>query len=219
MQRVVDRGEHHPDAEADRTRALADRREGEVGSAVVRPHRAKVMLRKPYALEALLLCVWYLLQGFIDALGFAGRSPGFGHLNLVEQTNSHGTVSLPEADRGGRALFLQLNPIAEALNSAIPAGQLFRRSRRLAITRKRTTIATGARGRDSIGGEIKPPPRWRLAAKRCRGGIPAPIVRVAATPALRAGRGRFPPTRRSSGRASRNRRYAAPPGGSPDCRS
>src|SRR6516165_8495734 len=121
MQRVVDRGEHDPDAEADRAGALADRREGEVGSAVVRPHRAEMMLRKPYALKALLLGERDLLQGFIDALRFTRRSPGFGHLNLVEQANSHGTVSLPEADCDGRALLLRLHPIAETPDSAIPA--------------------------------------------------------------------------------------------------
>jgi hypothetical protein len=61
VQRVVDRGQHHADAEADRAGALTDRREGQVRGAVVRPNRAEVMLRKPHALEALLLGVGNLL--------------------------------------------------------------------------------------------------------------------------------------------------------------
>ena len=93
MQRVVDRRQHHADAEADRAGALADRRQGQVRGAVVRPHRAEVMLGEPHALEALLLGIGDLLQGLVDALRFTGRGPGLGNLDLVEQANSHGTVS------------------------------------------------------------------------------------------------------------------------------
>src|SRR5438270_1313407 len=52
------------------------------------------MLRKPHALKALLLGVRDLLERFVDPLRFAGRGPGFGNLDLIEQANSHGTVSL-----------------------------------------------------------------------------------------------------------------------------
>jgi hypothetical protein len=93
VQRVVDRGQHHADAEADRAGALTYRRKGQVRGAVVRPNRAEVMLRKPHALEALLLGVGNLLERFMDALRFTGRGPGFGNLDLVEQANSHGTAS------------------------------------------------------------------------------------------------------------------------------
>src|SRR5260370_14290501 len=48
-----------------------------------------MMRRKPHALKALLLRVGDLLQRFMNALRFAGRGPGFGNLNLVEQANSH----------------------------------------------------------------------------------------------------------------------------------
>src|SRR5260370_15904611 len=48
-----------------------------------------MMRRKPHALKALLLRVGDLLQRFMTALRFAGRGPGFGNLNLVEQANSH----------------------------------------------------------------------------------------------------------------------------------
>jgi hypothetical protein len=30
-----------------------------------------------------------LFERFMDALGFAGRGPGFRHLDLVKQANSH----------------------------------------------------------------------------------------------------------------------------------
>src|SRR5262249_30325567 len=61
--------------------------------AVVRPHRAEVMFGEPHALKALLLGIGDLVEGFINALRFTAGSPGFGYLNLVEQANSHGTVS------------------------------------------------------------------------------------------------------------------------------
>ena len=49
MQRVVDRRQHHADAETDPAGALAHRREREIRRAVVRPHRAEVMLGEPHA--------------------------------------------------------------------------------------------------------------------------------------------------------------------------
>src|SRR6516225_7493362 len=99
MQRMVNGRQHHADAEPDRAGALADRRQGEVRCAVVRPHRAEMMLGEPHALEALLLGIGNLLQGLVDALRFAGRGPGFGDLDLVEQANSHETISRGRARR------------------------------------------------------------------------------------------------------------------------
>src|SRR6516162_8685387 len=94
VQRVMNRGQDDTNAEADAARVLTHRRKGEVRGAVVRPHGAKMMLRKPYALEALPFSKGNLLQCFIDALGFTGRGPGFGHLDLIKQANSHRTVPL-----------------------------------------------------------------------------------------------------------------------------
>src|SRR5262249_45947880 len=55
MQRMVDRRQHDADAEADALGPLADRRQCQVGRAVVRPYRTEMVLRKPHAGETLLL--------------------------------------------------------------------------------------------------------------------------------------------------------------------
>src|SRR5215467_5732698 len=89
----MDRGEYHADTQADSAGALADRRQGQVRGAVVRPHRAEVMLGEPHALKALLLGIGDLVEGFVDALRFAGWGPRLRNLDLVEQANSHETVS------------------------------------------------------------------------------------------------------------------------------
>ena len=93
VQGVVNGRQDHANAEADAAGTLAHRREGEVRGADMRPHGAEVMLRKPDARKAHLLGVGNLLQRFIDALGFTLGRPGFRHLNLVKQANSHQTVS------------------------------------------------------------------------------------------------------------------------------
>ena len=94
MQRVVNWREYYTDTKADGAGALADRRKRQVRSAVVRPHRTKVVLREPHAFKALFFGIGDLLQRFVDALRFTVRGPGFGDLDLVEQTNSHGHLSL-----------------------------------------------------------------------------------------------------------------------------
>jgi hypothetical protein len=93
VQRMMDRRQHHTDAETDPAGALADRCQCQVGGAVMRPHRAEVMLGKPDAGEALLLGIGDLLEGFVDALRFTGGRPGFWHLDLIEQANAHRIVS------------------------------------------------------------------------------------------------------------------------------
>src|SRR5215469_12654279 len=89
----MDRRQHHADAEADLAGALADRGKRQVRGTVVRPHRAKMMLGKPYARKALLLGKRNLLQRLVDALRFTRPRPGLGDLNLVKQANPHPTVS------------------------------------------------------------------------------------------------------------------------------
>jgi hypothetical protein len=93
VQGAVNGGQDHANAEADAAGALAHGGESEVRGAIMRPHGAEVMLRKPDTRKALLFGVRNLLQGFIDALRFTLGGPGFGHLNLVKQANSHQTVS------------------------------------------------------------------------------------------------------------------------------
>jgi hypothetical protein len=50
------------------------------------PNWAEMVLRKPHARKTHLLGVGNLLQGFMDALGFALWGPRFGHLNEVFQS-------------------------------------------------------------------------------------------------------------------------------------
>src|SRR5712691_628630 len=94
VQWVVDRREDDADPQADRAGALADRRQRQIGGAVVRPHRAEMMLGEPHALKALLLGVGDLFERLMDALRFTRRGPGFGNLDLVEKANSHRAISL-----------------------------------------------------------------------------------------------------------------------------
>src|ERR1700726_5204099 len=89
VQRMMDRRQHDADAEADALGALADCRQCQVGRAIVRPYRSEMVLGKPYSGEALLLGERNLLERLIDALGFALRGPRFGHLDLIEKTQSH----------------------------------------------------------------------------------------------------------------------------------
>src|SRR5204862_124983 len=89
VQRRMERRQHNANAEADALGALADRRQRQVGRAVVRPYRPEMVLGKPHGGEAPLLGERNLLERLIDALGFALRGPRFGHLALVEKTQSH----------------------------------------------------------------------------------------------------------------------------------
>ena len=57
VQGVVNGGQDHANTEADAAGALTHRCEGEVGGAIMRPHGAEVMLRKPDARKAQLLGV------------------------------------------------------------------------------------------------------------------------------------------------------------------
>jgi len=93
VQRVVNGSEDHTNAQANTAGALTDCRESEVGSAVVRPHRAEVVFGKPHTGKALFFGKRDLLQSFVDAFGLTGCSPRFRDLNLIEQADSHGTVS------------------------------------------------------------------------------------------------------------------------------
>src|SRR5712691_12863703 len=112
VQWVVDRREDDADPQADRAGALADRRQRQVGGAVVRPHRAEMVLGEPHALKALLFGVGDLLERLMDALRLAGGGPGLGHLDLIEETNSHRIFSpyishltIPARNGLRRALF------------------------------------------------------------------------------------------------------------------
>jgi hypothetical protein len=93
VQGMVNGREDDANAEADAARALTHGRQGKVRGAIVRPHWAEVMLGKPHAGKPHLLGVGNLLERFIDALGFTLRGPGFGHLNLVKQANTHVILS------------------------------------------------------------------------------------------------------------------------------
>src|SRR6185437_3310944 len=93
VQRMMNRRQNDADAQANPAGSLTDRGKRQVRGAIMRPHRTKMMLGKPDAGKALLLGEGNLFQSLIDALGFTGWGPGFGHLDLVEQTQFHGTAS------------------------------------------------------------------------------------------------------------------------------
>ena len=86
----MDWSEDDADAQTNAGGALADGRQGKIGSAVMGPLGAEVVLREPDAMEAHLLGVGDLLQGLPDAAGLAVGGPGLGDLNLVEESDLHG---------------------------------------------------------------------------------------------------------------------------------
>jgi len=78
MQRMVDRGQYYTDAEADTAGTLADRRQSQIGGAVVRPDRPEMVFGKPYAREALLLGKRDLFQSLVDGRASLSAVQGLG---------------------------------------------------------------------------------------------------------------------------------------------
>ena len=93
VQRVVQRRQHHGDAQPHGGGALAQGRQGDVGGAGMGPFGTEVVFHEPDGGHAHLFGEADLLHHFLELAGFTAVIPGLGHLDLVEEAEVH-TVTL-----------------------------------------------------------------------------------------------------------------------------
>ena len=105
----MQRGQDDGDAQPHLRGALADGGQGDVGGAGVGPFGPEVMLDEPDAGHADFLGVGDFFQHFVITLGLALVGPGFGHLNLVEQTKLHGDGLLGKGRRRVGGIVADIN--------------------------------------------------------------------------------------------------------------